>query len=162
MEFGINILTYVLDDEKVILNAIDQIFKESGFTNYTLFNNPDEFLAAPFENVHICIVDYILKGYPVSGLDVMIEILKRNPICYVIAISSQTDIDVVISFLNHGAFKYINKLGPRFIEDLTSFVEKACEYVRRDYTLYNNLIQKQLKVQRAIDKIDPSLNDKSV
>lgn len=157
MEQSVNILTVVLDDERLILERIGAAFKECEVENYTLFNNPIDFLNNKFEDVHICVVDYLLKGYKITGLDIMNEVLTKNPRCYVIVISAQTDISVVVDFLNHGAYKYIDKLKNNFIDELILFVKAATTEVLRDLKFYQTLITRQKKLQEVIDK-NPKLS----
>lgn len=154
MDFGVNILTYVLDDEKAIIKSIKGLFEADAVKNYKLFDNPELFLKEPLEQVHICVLDHILKGYDRTGLEIMIEVLKRNPACYVIAISAQMRMDVVIQYINHGVYKYISKLDPHFTEDLVLFIKKAAAEVIRDYNFYYGLIKRQEKIEQTLRSYD--------
>lgn len=132
----IMIQTYLLDDDRVLLDNMDELFQQSGIENYKLFHNQDEFLSEFNPNVKICIIDYYLdKG--VKGLDVMKKVLEVCPKCRIIVISAIKTLDAVIDCNNLGPFPFLNKLAENFDEQLVMFVKKSIQMVKAERELYN-------------------------
>lgn len=99
---------FAIDDDKSVTDVLDIIFKMNGVENYRLFNDPNELLEALNDDVHICIVDYILNN-EMNGLDLIKRVVKRNKHCWFIMLSGQSDRHVIIEYLN-------SVYGSRYIE----------------------------------------------
>lgn len=99
---------FAIDDEKGITDLLDAIFKMNSIENYRLFNDPEELLANLNDDVHICIVDYILNK-DMNGLDLIKKIVQRNKHCWFIMLSGQGDKRVIIEYMN-------SVYGSRYIE----------------------------------------------
>lgn len=108
MKTPLNIQIFAIDDDKSMTDLLGEIFKMNNIENYKLFNNPHELLDSLTDDVHICIVDYILN-YEMNGLDLIKEIVKKNPHCWFIMLSGQSDKKVIIEYLN-------SVYGSRYIE----------------------------------------------
>ncbi|HYH15591.1 MAG TPA: response regulator [Flavisolibacter sp.] len=141
----INIATFVLDDNEMVLKLIDQAFKRVGILNYKTFQDEIEFLTAIHDDVHIAVIDYSLKG-EVNGLQVAVKLLEENPRCYVIIMSNQDDNKVIIEFMNAGAWKYVQKEG-NYILEVVGFVQKAATLIKKDIEFYTSLIEKHNAIQ---------------
>lgn len=137
----LKILTYVLEDDDWFLQIIEGLLIKSEIVNYKLFSNPADFFEEFNENVHVCIVDFRLPG-GMDGLGVVEKVLRLNERCKVIVISGLENPNVVIDFLNAGAFKYIRKNDPLFNEKVIKYLQQALENVKRDLIFYNSLKDK--------------------
>lgn len=143
----INILTYVLDDNDDLLTLIDQLLRKNNITEYRLFNNAGDFFKEFHDKVHICIIDYYLPGV-MTGLEVMQEVLKRNPRCYVIVMTAQDDINVVIKCLNKGARKYVDKRRDNYLHILIGYLQKAINEIRDDIEFYFEMAKSYNEITR--------------
>jgi response regulator of citrate/malate metabolism len=70
-----------------------------------------------------------------TGLDVMKIVLAKNTECFVIIISGQQDPDVVADFLNGGAWKYVNKNNPKFLNIMVDFILLAIKEYEKQLML---------------------------
>lgn len=104
----LNIEIFVIDDNPDMTECIKIIFDNAGIKNYRLFNDPDTLLEALNDDVHICVVDYLLD-HDLNGLDLIKRIVKKNRHCWFIMLSGQTDFHVVVEYLN-------SVYGSRYIE----------------------------------------------
>lgn len=125
----LNILTYVLEDDEDIILLLDHLFKLNGFVDYVFFKDSNKFVSSLNERVHICVIDYYLKG-PLNGIDVMKVVLSRNPWCKVIMISGQNNHKVVAEFVNNNGFRYVWKGGGDYNNELVGYMQQAIEIVK--------------------------------
>jgi len=141
---ALNIEIFVIDDSEEMTDCIKIIFDRAGIKNYRLFNNPDKLLMELNDNVHICVVDYLLD-HQLTGLDLIKKIVKKNRHCWFIMLSGQTDFHVVVEYLNsvYGS-RYIEKagsvpLGVSLISHIKQIVEQI--YFIDDFYLNAKRIQ---------------------
>lgn len=139
---NINIVTYVLDDQEMVLQLIEREFYNEGISHYQLFSNETEFLDAITENVHIAVIDYMLSSIDMTGLDVCKKLLEKNPRCLVIIMSGQSDMDVVIDFMNSGAWKYVRKYEKNYLHKVTDFIKQGVKEISADLDFYKSLLEK--------------------
>lgn len=137
----LKILTYILEDDELFLEIIETLIRDAGIEDYKLFKSPVKFFEEFTESVHVCVVDFRLPG-PVNGLEVAERVLSLNERCKIIVISGLESFNVVIDFLNVGAFKYIRKSDTQFNEKLLKYVQQALLSVKREITFYNSLKEK--------------------
>ena len=135
------ILTYVLEDNEVLLTVIKGLLDRAGITEYQLFSNPAQFIKEFTDDVHVCVIDYHLPG-ETNGLEVLQRVLARNPRCKAIIISAQEKLDIVIDILNAGAYKYIRKNDDQFNEKLVRYLQQAIERINHDLIFYHALKEK--------------------
>lgn len=153
----LNILTYVLEDEQILLLKFEELFKMNGITNYHLFRKSEEMIAAMHninasnDSVHICVIDYLL-GEPLTGLDIMKVVLSHNPDCKVIVISAQTDFKIVKNFLNAGAFKYIEKNEDGWLDEMVSDMQQALIWVKKKIERQSLIGELEKKLKTAAEK----------
>lgn len=149
----IKIMTYVLDDQEMVLQLIGQAFKKAGITDYRLFSNENEFLEGINDNVHIAVVDYLMDSKEITGIEICKLLLERNPRCYVIIMSGQGSIEVVIDMMNSGAKKYVPKWRPNYAILVAEFVNEAAEIIKRDMEYYTLLVNKAKAFKESTDDI---------
>jgi FixJ family two-component response regulator len=139
----LNIVTLILDDDKMVLELIEGSLKDNGITNYKLFYSDADFIDHLSENMNILVIDHHLSA-PVSGLDVMKAAIKKNPSVFAIVMSGNYDSRVVVEYLNAGANRFILKNEDDYLEQLIKFVKEGIarfvqdlEFFRRQETLLN-------------------------
>lgn len=127
----IEIQIFAIDDDKSMTDLIGHILTIGGYENYKLFNNPDDLLAELNENVHICIVDYMLHD-EMNGLELIKKVVKINRHCWFIMLSGQDDYHVIIDYLNsvYGS-RYIEKANPdkSLIDELLGHINDIVEQI---------------------------------
>jgi DNA-binding response OmpR family regulator len=141
MKPTLNILIFVLDDHVETLNNIKKVFDFENLSNYRFFTDQTKFLEALNDDVHIAIVDYWLYGDR-NGISVIKSILEKNPQCFVIMMSAQSEMDVVVEGVNAGVDRYIMKQKPDWLASMVTFVKEGIEIVKRDLDWYYKLINK--------------------
>lgn len=132
----INIATFVLDEDKKVLQAIAAALENEGIA-YQVFRKLEPLMEKLHPDVHICIIDHIAGDG--SGLNAMKEVLKRNPQCFVIIMSPDCDTDSVIEFLNSGASRFVKKLSPEFISMVLKYVKEGIAEVNKVFDHYNRI-----------------------
>lgn len=126
---GIHISTFVIDDDKDMVDLIGLILKDNGVDDITLFTDPNFLLASIHKNVHICIVDYLLTS-EMTGLDLIKRIVQINPYCYFIMLSNQDDKSVVIELMNSTwGSRYIPKDDPELQNKLLKIHNAISEHI---------------------------------
>lgn len=118
----VNIGTFILEDDIEIHEVIKGMLDETGWTNYQIHDTPEGFLEQLDADVNICVIDHILNS-GLSGFDVLKKVKEKNKWSYVIVMTGQADINIVIDYLNSGADKYVSKSGktiPEYMDDLIS------------------------------------------
>lgn len=103
-----NVKVFVVDDDWFCRKLYHQHLLNLGFRDVHLFDNREDCL----KNLKIHEPDIIFLDYnmrPFDGLELMKEIKTLYPNIYLLMISGQTDIQIAISALKHGAFDYIIK-----------------------------------------------------
>lgn len=128
---SINVLIYILDDQPGELELIRQKFEESGIKNCRLFSDSMKFSIEFNEQVHITIIDYMLGDSANTGIDVLKEVVRVNPLCKNIIVSGMADRDIVIEFMRAGAVDFVAKEHPNYLEELTMAVKRLMPYVEQ-------------------------------
>jgi FixJ family two-component response regulator len=136
----INICISVLDDEEKVLRTLDETFKEEGITNYRLYTDEKRFLGDADENINMAIIDYALGG-ELNGVEVCRLLLEKSPHCLVIIITGQGDPDVIIDFMNSGAWRYVRKWPPDYPKQIVQFIRDGAKEIRRDMAYYSMLVE---------------------
>jgi DNA-binding NtrC family response regulator len=136
----LNILTYVLDDDEVVLMLIEKAFENAGIKDFKLFTKSNDLLNEEMVP-HIAIIDYMLKEEGINGLDVTKILLKKNPNCYVIIMSGQDNWEVLKGFMNSGARYYVEKKN-NYLAEVAEQVNEAARKLKMDLDFYTMLFEK--------------------
>ena len=131
MNNSINVLIYILDDQPGELELIRRKFEESGISNCKLFSDGMKFSMEFNEHVHITIIDYLLGNSAMTGIDVLKEVVRVNPLCKNIIVSGMADRDIVIEFMRAGATDFVAKEKPNYLEELVQAVKRLLPYVEQ-------------------------------
>lgn len=145
----VNIMTHVLDDHPMVLKVIERCFEKVGIKKYKLFQKADDFLKASDETCHIAVIDYLLNTSDLTGVDVCKKLIEKNPRCYVIIMSGQGSIEVVIDMLNSGAKKYVPKWEANYEMKVAEFVQEGIQIIKRDLEYYQLLLSKIKPLENA-------------
>ena len=120
---------FIVDDEILYLNILEQYIRNIGIDDISTFNNGTECLDHLHENPDVVFLDYNMDTF--NGYDILKKIKRINPNVYVVIVSGQARIKLAVDTLKHGAFDYIVK-G----DDVEN---KAKDIFRRIQTLNNIL-----------------------
>lgn len=139
-----NMKIAVLDDDKLQLLIIKNIFKENNIKNVDYYTNPHDLLSNK-EEYGIYLIDYILPG--ISG-DKVIEIIRnKNEYSVIMAISGIEDENTISRILSMGADDYITKPY-----SVNVFIARLKANVRT-YNLLKKLKEKNQILEKVV-KID--------
>jgi DNA-binding NtrC family response regulator len=120
-------LIFIVDDDKVILNLLEYIFKSKEGYEVKTFSSGEDCLDHLEMNPNLIVLDHMFyyQGEKrMSGLDTLKELKKRLKDVPVIVLSGQDDSLLVRDFILNGASKYIPK-EDYFIDALVESVEKV-------------------------------------
>lgn len=136
-----NMKIAVLDDDKLQLLIIKNIFEDNNIKNVDYYTNPHDLLNAK-EEYGIYLIDYILPG--ISG-DKVIEIIRnKNEYSVIMAISGIEDENTISRILSIGADDYITKPY-----SVNVFIARLKANVRT-YNLLKKLKEKNEKLEKVV------------
>ena len=122
---------FLVDDEVMYLNMLNQHIRNLGYDDITLFDNGPECIDSLYENPDVIFVDYRMDT--LSGYEVLKKIKRFNPNIYVVIISGQDQVSAAVDTLKHGAFDYIQK-GDAEEDKIRTVLERIIafsEYINR-------------------------------
>jgi len=120
----------VLDDNIDDLELIGHHFKKNGIVDYKLFTNERLFLKEIDEEVIIVIIDHQI-GSVKTGLSVMKDVIEKNPVCYPIVVSGNSDPHIIMEYLNSDAFRYVLKNDSNYLNTIVVFVKQAKQRISK-------------------------------
>jgi FixJ family two-component response regulator len=133
----IKIMIYVLDDEQDILKWVCIAFEQAEIKNYKVFTSGDTMIEEFNEDVQICVIDYNLNSDK-TGVQVMKQIKKLQPLCTYIFLSNMVEENALIDIMNAGCNRFIRKDNPYWLDRLVEHVTEAAiendERLRRTLT----------------------------
>lgn len=95
-----------------------------GITEFRIFTDKDRFLAAIDRNVVVVVLDHFLDG-PITGLEIMKEVIAKNPICYPIILSGSNDWRTILKYQEADSFRYIVKNEIDWLDKLVISINQA-------------------------------------
>ena len=96
----------VLDDSRLELSLISNIFRLNKINNVSYYSDPAEFLENA-DRYSFYFVDMVLPGY--SGEEIIMQLRQRNKNCVIIVVSGISNFKTVSHAIMHGADDYITK-----------------------------------------------------
>lgn len=120
----------VIDDDKLQLFALEQLFKKHGINNVHFFNDPVVFEQVE-EAFDVYLVDLVMPGK--SGDELIFELRMKYSDAVILAVSSLESSDVISKVLSLGANDYIVKPYHE-----TIFMAKLMSNSRLKYLLNEN------------------------
>lgn len=154
MTTRLNILSLVLDDDAEILEIIEDLLMQHGIVNYKLYTNYTDLLEQINGGIYVCVLDHFLSGGK-TGLDVCQTIKEKSKDSYVIVMTGQTNIDVVISYLNNCADKYIDKSRRDYLELLIKYMNDGLEIAKNRLEEVEILQQKREELKKRRQQYGP-------
>lgn len=98
---------FVVDDDRFHLEIMEQLLKNNGIEDITLFETGMDCLSEIHQNPHIVFLDHQMDVY--SGYETLRKIKRYNPNIFVVMVSGQSDIQTAVDTLKHGAIDYLQK-----------------------------------------------------
>lgn len=98
---------FIVEDDLLVAELYQESLHNDGFYNITVFRNGTDFLSQLHENPDIVTLDFHLPDY--TGMELLEQIKKYNPLIATIFISSQEDVSVVVDAYKKGINDYIIK-----------------------------------------------------
>lgn len=107
---------FIVDDDWFCRQLYHQHLLNLGIKDILLFDNGEDCLKnLDIQQPDMILLDYNMKPY--NGLEVMKKIKMLYPGIYLLMISGQSDVQVAMNALQHGAYDYIIK-GEHEIETI--------------------------------------------
>jgi DNA-binding NtrC family response regulator len=112
---------FIVDDEPLIVKALEKKLTQLGYTNLKTFESGVDCIHSLAENPFVVLLDYQMDD--LNGFEVLRKIKRYNPNTYVIMMSSQNDVSKAVETLKFGAFDYLVK-GADDTKKLTNTLER--------------------------------------
>jgi EAL domain-containing protein (putative c-di-GMP-specific phosphodiesterase class I)/CheY-like chemotaxis protein len=119
-----------VDDEPLVLNAVDRILREAGHQVTRFDKGQDAIGAANSEVYDAAIVDYEMPG--ANGLSVLRHLKEVQPRCLRILASGALDVQVTVDAVNGGDVAHVLE-KPFEREDLLAAIDSASKARERAY-----------------------------
>src|SRR5690606_16352452 len=141
----------VIDDEKGVRDALEQVFTYEGHEVRTAEDGPDGIAAAAEHRPDVVFLDVKMPG--MDGLEALARIRGDDPTAVVIMISGHGTIETAVEATRRGAYDFLEKPldtdrllvtlrralehrgRTRRVEDLRSQIESRYEIVGRSYAI---------------------------
>jgi len=98
---------YVVDDDTFSLHKYEQLLRNLGYSDITLFNNGQACIENLAQQPDIIFLDQEMEK--LNGVEVLKKIKQFNTDIYVVFVSGQEDVQTAVNSLKYGAFDYIVK-----------------------------------------------------
>ncbi len=103
-----DLTAFVVDDNPLSRAVYQQSLSRLGCENVQSFDNGQSCLDTIQQTTaDLVLVDYLME--PMNGLELTRKIKRILPQCYVVMMSSQSDLQVAVNAMKSGAFDYITK-----------------------------------------------------
>lgn len=139
--------TNVLDDDTEMNELLKEVFDMNGLPNVAFYTDSDVFISELNENIHLCIIDQIIKGSRLQGIDVVKIIRGRFPKCRIVFVSGTDDPKVLKELLRLKLDGYVDKGQPELIRCLVEVVESQLVEIRMNLELSIGLEQYQKRYE---------------
>jgi DNA-binding NtrC family response regulator len=120
-------LIFVVDDDRIIQNLLEYTFNSRDGYDVMVFPSGEECIESLSLKPDMIILDHLFLNNEdnlMNGIDVLVEIRKKNRKVPVIILSNQPSQDLINEFYKKGATGYIRKEG-YFIDTLIETIEKT-------------------------------------
>jgi DNA-binding NtrC family response regulator len=121
---------FVVDDDRFHLEMMDQILKNNGFEDISLYTNGVDALKDIHLNPTVVFLDHQMDE--LQGFEILRKMKRSNPNIFVVMVSAQEEIQVAVSSLKYGAIDYLQKdmALESNIKDVLERIEKLREVLR--------------------------------
>ena len=135
----------VVDDEKLILNAIKRTLRSENYTTLTAQSGDEGLMLLENHDVELVVSDYNMPE--MSGLDFLKRVKKDYPHILTIMLTGHAEIEIAINAINEaGVYKFI--LKPWEDADLKITIRRALESL--ELIKERNSLAKQVKDKEII------------
>ena len=124
--------TNVLDDDKDMNEILKEVFELNGLPNVAFYTDSEVFIHQTDENIHLCIIDQVIKGSILQGVEVMRIIRGRFPKCQIIFMSGTDDPKVLREVIRLRPEGYVHKDEPQYMTVLVDVVERCLVDIRNN------------------------------
>lgn len=114
----------LVDDEKEYVEALAQRLEARNLSVITAFDGDEAIDRVREENIDVVILDMVMPGR--SGIDVLKEIKKIQPLVEVILLTGHATVQSAIDSMTRGAFYYLMKPA-----EMKSLLEKIAHAYQR-------------------------------
>ncbi|MFK8083675.1 MAG: response regulator transcription factor [Granulosicoccus sp.] len=136
---------YVIDDDDAIRDALSMLLDSQGIAN-SAFATGDEFLRDYDGHEKGCLVlDIRMPG--LSGLDIQVELKKRQSVLPVIFITGHGDLPMAVEAMRQGAIDFVRK--PFDEDNLISRIQEAFQLESGE----RSKIERKEDIQRKLDSL---------
>ncbi|MEO1523843.1 MAG: response regulator [Planctomycetota bacterium] len=118
-----NRTVYVVDDDPMVLDAVDKALHSRGFTTQTFENAEGLFEILEQTETGVVVTDLNMPG--MNGLQVQQELLRRGTDLSFILLTGFADVPVTVEVMQNGAVSLVEK--PFRVDHLIGEVERALE-----------------------------------
>ncbi len=117
-------LIFFVDDDKMILNLLEYIFRSKEEFIIKTFDSGEKCLEHLSMNPDLIVLDHFFTNNKnsLTGLETLEKILAEKPYMKVVMLSSQDNEKLIPEFINKGAKKYIAK-DSYFIDSLMDTID---------------------------------------
>ncbi len=150
----------IVDDEQYVLDTASQILAEKNYS-VVICSDPAEAMdKIKGDSINIVLSDIKMPG--ISGLDLLKEIRRENPLLPVILMTGYADLNLAVEAINRGAFNFIIK--PYHPEYLIQIIKKAEEYnhflkLKENYKLYlEDMVKKRTRELETAQKLSENFS----
>jgi len=130
----------IVDDEKMILNAIKRTLRSENYTTLTAQSGDEGLMLLENHDVELVVSDYNMPG--MNGQDFLKRVKKDYPHILTIMLTGHAEIEIAINAINEaGVYKFI--LKPWEDADLKITIRRALESL--ELIKERNSLAKQVK-----------------
>ena len=137
----------IVDDEEVLQDVLTSLVRREGWSPLSARTGEEALQVLEREEVDLVLLDLMLPG--MSGMEVMRQVLARDPDQVVVIITAYSSIEGAIEAMRDGAFHYIPK--PFKNDEVLLTIEKGL--AQRRLARENRELREQLRQRYAFDNI---------
>ena len=137
----------IVDDEEVLQDVLTSLVRREGWEPLSAHSGEEALRLLEHHAVDLILLDLMLPG--MSGIEVMSQVLERDPDQVVVIITAYSSIEGAIQAMRDGAFHYIPK--PFKNEEVLVTVRKGLE--KRRLLAENRSLKSQLEKRYGFDNI---------
>ncbi len=142
-DLGLAPTVLVVDDELVVLRALEKLLTRAGARVITLDNGLEAVRTALEEGVEVALLD--IKMPHVGGLELLDELKDRRPDLEVVMMTAHATVATAVRSVKSGAYDYLTKPFPD-VNEVVQVVHRAVEHRR--------LAQRNRELEDALEAKD--------
>jgi len=141
---------HIIDDESIIHEVLTDLLSPEGYQLEISASGKEALVKHQSESFDLILLDLLMPG--LSGLDVLQELIKIDPLAVIIIITAYGSIESAIKAMKMGAFDYIQK--PFKHEELLLAIKRGIQHRRlqEENLRLKTELQRQYNFQQIIGK----------